>query len=94
MIFGSGINTKNLKAMDGTTDCYNNNRGGNINAEQGKEWIVADNNKDFVKAVIVFLSNDEYRNTMGLKESQFINKNFTWSVDKECFAMQLHNVEK
>lgn len=48
----------------------------------------------FAKAVIMLLSNDEYRNTMGLKGSQFINKNFTWSVAKECFAMQLHNVGK
>lgn len=66
----------------------------NIDAEQGKEWIVTDDNQDFAKAVIMLLSNDEYRNTMGLKGSQFINKNFTWSVAKECFAMQLHNVGK
>ena len=39
-------------------------------------------NQDFAKAVIMLLSNDEYRNTMGLKGSQFINKNLgemTWN---------------
>lgn len=95
MTFGSGIKTKNLEAMAMGLPIVTTTIGAeNIDAEQGKEWIVTDDNQDFAKAVIMLLSNDEYRNTMGLKGSQFINKNFTWSVAKECFAMQLHNVGK
>lgn len=90
MTFGSGIKTKNLEAMAMGIPVVTTTIGAeNINAKQNRDWIVADNNMDFAKAIITLFSNESRRLEMGLNASNFINDNFTWNVAKKCFEEKL-----
>ena len=51
----------------------------NIDAADGSEWIIAENDEDFVKAVVKLLnSNPACRREMGEAAQKFILDKFTW----------------
>lgn len=79
MTFGSGIKTKNLEAMALGLPVITTSIGAeNINASDGVDWIVADQNDDFADAVIRILMTEKRRIEMGHHAADFIKDNFTW----------------
>lgn len=78
--FGSGIKTKNLEAMAMGMPVVTTPIGAeNIDAADGSEWIIAENDEDFVKAVVKLLnSNPACRREMGEAAQKFILDKFTW----------------
>lgn len=79
MLFGSGIKTKNLEAMAMGLPIVTTSIGAeNINAKNGKEWIIKDDNEDFANSVIHLLTSDNYRSNIALAGARYINNNWTW----------------
>lgn len=89
LTFGSGIKTKNLEAMAMGVPVVTTTIGAeNIKAEDGKDWIIVDDNKAFADAIIRLLKN-EYNNQQITENAfKFVNEHFTWNVAemrmKEC----------
>lgn len=94
MTFGSGIKTKNLEAMSMGLPVVTTTIGAeNINATQNLEWIIADDNKEFAEAILNLLGNEQKRQEMGIKASEFIKNNFTWDVAKNEWKRLLENYD-
>lgn len=86
MTFGSGIKTKNLEAMSMGLPVVTTTIGAeNIDAINGKDWIVEDTSDRFANCVTELLLNDKKRFVIGKNGSDFIRDNFTWDVTKEKF---------
>jgi len=76
---GSGIQNKVLEALNYeipvvTTSIVNNG----IEAEDGKELMIADNKKDFANKITELLKSDELRKKMSKKGKNFLKKNYSW----------------
>ena len=86
MTFGSGIKTKNLEAMAMGLPVVTTNIGAeNINAVNGKDWMVEDENVRFADSVATLLTDNEKRLSIGKNGSDFIKCNFTWDVARKKF---------
>ena len=86
MTFGSGIKTKNLEAMAMGLPIVTTGIGAeNINAVNGKDWIVADDNSEFADWVTDLLTDEANRYLIGKNGSDFIKDNFTWNVARKKF---------
>lgn len=86
MTFGSGIKTKNLEAMAMGLPIVTTSIGAeNINAVNGKDWIVADDNSEFADWVTDLLTDEANRCLIGKNGSDFIKDNFTWNVARKKF---------
>lgn len=84
--FGSGIKTKNLEAMAMGVPIVTTSIGAeNIDADDGKEWFVADDNETFANQVIALLEDSELRQLFGENGRDFVKKNFSWKVAEEQF---------
>lgn len=84
--FGSGIKTKNLEALAMGLPVVTSEIGAeNIDAVDGKDWLVATNNIDFAKKVLMILDDDKLRKRLEKNSVDFIKKNFTWSVAEKQF---------
>ena len=93
MTFGSGIKTKNLEAMSLGLPVVTSSIGAeNINAVNGRDWIIADQDDDFANAVIELLVNEKKRVQIGKNASKYIAENFTWDLAKKCFEEILANI--
>ena len=87
MTFGSGIKTKNLEAMSLGLPVVTTSIGAeNIDAVDGRDWLICNEDNKFTKAVVELLTNEEKRVRIGINASRFIEKNFTWNVAKNAFA--------
>lgn len=87
MTFGSGIKTKNLEAMSLGLPVVTTSIGAeNIDAVDGRDWLICNEDNKFTKAVVELLTNEEERVRIGINASRFIEKNFTWNVAKNAFA--------
>lgn len=87
MTFGSGIKTKNLEAMSLGLPVVTTSIGAeNIDAVDGRDWLICNEDNKFAKAVVELLTNEEERVRIGINASRFIEKNFTWNVAKNAFA--------
>ena len=94
MTFGSGIKTKNLEAMAIVLPIVTTSIGAeNIDAENEKEWIVEDNPREFSRAVIKLLTDENLQSKMGEDASKFINANYTWNVTKKKFEELLQTMQ-
>ena len=64
----------------------------NIYAKDGKEWIVADDNKAFADAIIRVLRDEGNNQQMIENAFEFVKEHFTWSVAenrmKECLPLE------
>lgn len=86
MTFGSGIKTKNLEAMAMGLPIVTTSIGAeNINAVNGKDWIVADDHSEFAERVADLLADEANRCFIGKNGSDFIKDNFTWDVARKKF---------
>lgn len=86
MTFGSGIKTKNLEAMAMGLPVVTTNIGAeNINAVNGKDWMVEDENIRFADSVATLLTDNGKRLLIGKNGSDFIKSNFTWDVARKKF---------
>lgn len=84
LTFGSGIKTKNLEAMAMGVPVVTTTIGAeNINAVDGSDWIIADDNREFAQAVIDLMKDDEKRRSMEKHAFQYVEECFTWKVAKE-----------
>ena len=90
MQFGSGIKTKNLEAMSMGLPVVTTDIGAeNINAENGKEWIIENNEEKFADAICSLLKDKEKRQTIGKNGRKYIENNWTWDVAKNEFEILL-----
>lgn len=86
MTFGSGIKTKNLEAMAMGLPVVTTSIGAeNINACNGRDWIVTDSKKEFANSVLEILANENKRLLMSENGSKYVRQNFTWDVAREKF---------
>lgn len=86
MTFGSGIKTKNLEAMAMGLPIVTTSIGAeNINATDGVDWLIADDNEKFAQNVVRLLCDDKTRVEIGKNGSEFIGNNFTWDIAKIQF---------
>lgn len=94
LTFGSGIKTKNLEAMAMGVSVVTTTIGAeNINAVNGSDWIIADDNREFAQAVIDLMNDDEKRRSMEKHAFQYVKECFTWKVAKEHLKCCLPNGE-
>ena len=90
MTVGSGIKTKNLEAMAMGLPVVTTSVGAeNINAVNDKDWIIADDAKEFADAVSYLFQNESKRKMIGKNGSTFVNENFTWEISKKRFELLL-----
>lgn len=85
--FGSGIKTKNLEAMAMGMPVVTTPIGAeNIDATDGVDWIIAENDSDFIEAIVKLLNLDStYRQKMGCLAQKFVRDNFTWEYAEQAF---------
>lgn len=75
LTFGSGIKTKNLEAMAMGVPVVTTTIGAeNINAVDGSDWIIADDNREFAQAVIDLMKDDEKRRSMEKHAFQYVEE--------------------
>lgn len=90
MTFGSGIKTKNLEAMSMGLPVVTTTVGAeNIDAIDGKDWLVVDKNDCFADTVVKLLCEKDYRLRIGKNGSNYIRNNFTWMVAQNGFQKLL-----
>lgn len=81
LTFGSGIKTKNLEAMAMGVPVVTTSFGAeNINAEDRKDWIIANTVEEFANAVIDVLCDNDLHNELAKNGNMFVKNNFTWKV--------------
>lgn len=84
LTFGSGIKTKNLEAMAMGIPVVTTSIGAeNINAVEGKDWLVEDENQLFADAVVKIMNDKELYNELRKNGYQYVKDNFTWKVAEE-----------
>lgn len=90
MTFGSGIKTKNLEAMSLGLPVVTTLIGAeNINAVNEKDWIVRDREKEFADSIIYLLNNDNYRLSIGKRDSDYVQREWRWDLVKDAFSSLL-----
>lgn len=93
MTFGSGIKTKNLEAMSLGLPIVTTSIGAeNINAEDGKDWLIADDNKKFAQNVAILLNDNNERKKIGRSGCQYINEEWTWNAARLAFEALLGRI--
>ncbi len=93
--FGSGIKTKNLEAMAMGIPVVTTTIGAeNIGAENGRDWLVADDDLEFSKYVVYLLSDPDMGNAIGANGQRFVKKEFNWdnarNAFKSVFCQDIH----
>lgn len=84
--FGSGIKTKNLEAMAIGVPVVTTLIGAeNIDAKNGKDWIIVNDDAEFTKGVIKILLDQKLSEDIGQNGQSFVKNSFTWNIAKERF---------
>lgn len=84
--FGSGIKTKNLEAMAMGMPIVTTTIGAeNIDAEDKKDWLVADEDGKFAEKVVELLNDKELRKLIGENGQNFVKEHFAWRLAQEAF---------
>lgn len=84
LIFGSGIKTKNLEAMAMGIPVVTTAIGAeNINAIDGKDWLIATDDQDFATKVIRVIKDKKLSKQLSENGKDFVKNNFTWDVAKK-----------
>ena len=88
--FGSGIKTKNLEAMAMKVPVVTTPIGAeNIHAINLKDWLVANNDEEFVDYVVDILNDDDLYNKLSENGYKFVKDNFTWAIAEKEFEKYL-----
>lgn len=91
--FGSGIKTKNLEAMSmGLTVVTTSIGAENINAVDGKDWYIEDDEILFAKRVITALNENKTNKNISKNARSFVLKNFVWNITKDKFEFLFNNI--
>ncbi len=86
LTFGSGIKTKNLEAMAMGVPVVTTSVGAeNIDAVDGMDWLIADEEQEFANNVIQVLQNKKLHNELMKNGHQFVEEKFTWKNTEKCF---------
>jgi glycosyltransferase involved in cell wall biosynthesis len=81
VLFGSGIKAKNLEAMAMKVPVVATPVGAeSIDAVNGRDWFVCDDNEQFAAAVVKILNDDQLGETIGLNGYRYVKDNFDWNV--------------
>lgn len=89
--FGSGIKTKNLEAMAMGIPVVTTTIGAeNIDAENGRDWYVAEDDQEFADCVCALLKDSELRERIGRNGQEFVKKYFTWANAEAAFRKALN----
>lgn len=84
--FGSGIKTKNLEAMSMGMPIVTTTIGAeNIDAANGKEWFIEDNDIKYAERICQLFENDALRIQMGEAGKKFVKENFSWNTARKAF---------
>lgn len=84
LTFGSGIKTKNLEAMAMGVPVVTTTIGAeNINAIDGRDWLIADDNQDFADKIVQVLTDTSLREKLTVNGCSYVRSNFTWEIAKE-----------
>ncbi|HHD7875639.1 glycosyltransferase family 4 protein [Enterococcus faecium] len=84
LTFGSGIKTKILEAMAMGIPVVTTTIGSeNINAVNGRDWIIADDNREFANSVLKLFQDEKKCRDMAECAYNFVEDNFTWQVAEE-----------
>lgn len=84
LTFGSGIKTKNLEAMAMGVPVVTTTIGAeNINAIDGQDWLIADDNQSFANQVVRVMTDVRLSERITQNGNLYVKENFTWDVAKE-----------
>lgn len=84
LTFGSGIKTKNLEAMAMGVPVVTTSIGAeNINAIDGQDWLIADDNRKFADQVVRVMTDNCLSEKLTQNGNVYVKENFTWDVAKE-----------
>lgn len=90
LIFGSGIKTKNLEAMAMGIPIVTTSIGAeNIHAKNGEEWLIADSDQDFAKAIVSLIDDRDLYEKIQKNALKFVSDNFTWSIAEKRLKKML-----
>lgn len=86
LTFGSGIKTKNLEAMSMGLPVVTTTVGAeNVGAENGREWMIAEGEEEFARAVVRLFEDEPLREAMGRKASEYVGNRWTWENAEKSF---------
>lgn len=95
LTFGSGIKTKNLESMAMGIPVVTTEVGAeNINAIDGKEWLVAKNDEDFANKVVMVMKDLVLRQKLSTCGHEFVKNNYTWKIAEERIKKLLNEKSK
>ncbi|MBT4519735.1 MAG: glycosyltransferase [Halieaceae bacterium] len=92
MLMGSGIQNKLLEAMAMNLPCITSklaNRA--LNAEEGSEILVGNNDKEYAEHIYTLLENEQIRIQIAKKGRKFVTDHFEWSTSNQILLNILNN---
>lgn len=95
LLFGSGIKTKNLEAMAMGIPVVTTSIGAeNIEAVDGKDWFIANEDEKFAEYIVRLLNNEILCEQIGCSGQNFVKENFSWDLASNAFSEVFKNEQR